>query len=104
MIKAEVIPSDKRINVRHLTKYARTQSRAAVMLGNVTLTTKAVGNLTGEYEDEITWDSLELPEAIKSRFRTARYSSKGWFDSKTKKPLTQAQAMVVLGNSHYYLP
>ena len=104
MIKAEIVPQGKRVNVRHLTKYARTKSRAAVMLGNVTLGKKAIGNLTGEYDDAMTWEGLEIPEAIKSRFRTARYSSEGYFDTKTHKPLTQAQAVVVLGSNLYYLP
>lgn len=103
MIKAEVLPKSERVEVRHLTKYARTKSMAAVMLGNVTLGKKAIGTLTGEYEDGITWEGLEIPEAIKSRFRTARYED-GFFDTVTKTKVTRAQAMVMVGNSFYYLP
>lgn len=103
MIKAEIRPKAERIDVRHLTKYARTKSMAAVMLGNVTLGEKAVGTLTGEYEDAITWDSLELPEAIKSKFRTARYDGV-FIDTKTRAKIVRAQAMVAVGTEFYYLP
>lgn len=105
MIKAEVSPNitDKRIDVRHIKKHARTKSMAAVMMGNVTLGKKAIGTLTGEYEDAITWEALELPESIKTRFRTARYDGK-FIDAKTGLAVRKAQAVVCLGESFYYLP
>lgn len=103
MIKAEVTPSTDSVKVRHLTKYARTKSMAAVMLGNVTLGKKAIGNLTGEFEDAITWEGLELPEAIKSRFRTAKYED-GFFDVKTSQPVKKAKALVAVENNLFYLP
>jgi len=92
------------IDVRHLRKYARTRPMAAVMLGNVSMGETTVGNLTGEYETEVTWDGIEIPESIKTRFRTARYDGKKWTDAKTKKPISQAQALVALGTKYYYLP
>ena len=104
MIKAEIVPSPTGVIVKHIAKYARSKSMAAVMLGNVTLGSKAIGNLTGEYADGITWEGIELPEAIKSKFRTARYVDDAFIDSRSKNKITRAKAVVILGESVYYMP
>jgi hypothetical protein len=103
VIKAEILPKAERIDVKHIRKHARTKSMAVVMLGNVTMGKKAIGNLTGEFEDKITWEGIELPTSIKSKFRTARYED-GFFDAETKVKVTRAQALVAVGNTFYYLP
>lgn len=103
-LKAEIKPKDGRLIVKHIAKYARTKSMGAVMLGNVTLGNKIIGNLTGEYEADMSWNDIEIPKAIKSRFRTARYEDESFVDSKTKQPVRQAKALVALGETFYYLP
>lgn len=122
IVKAEIQPnlSIDMLDVKHIKKHARTKSMAAVMMGNVTLGKKAIGNLTGEYADGITWEGIELPETIKSRFRPARYED-GFYDSEiynsikndtvkgetpdySEAKVTRAQALVGIGTNFYYLP
>lgn len=109
-LKAEIHPSDNLIklgesrcvSIRHMKKHARVRHIAAAMLSNVEITpVKARGNLTGEFEDAISWDSLEIPEAIKSKFRKMNVNFQ---DAKTKKPVTKAKVLVAIGKDYFYLP
>lgn len=105
MIKAEILPKNGFVAVKHIAKYARVKSMSAVMLGNVKIDgPKAIGNLTGEFETDMSWDDMEIPDAIKSKFRTARYEDGQFEDAKTRLPLAQAKALVAFGDSFYYLP
>lgn len=110
MIKATILPTDSGIKIRHMKKHARTKIVSAVMLGHVTMGKSAVGNLTGEFAEAITWEGIELPEAIKSKFRTARYddgafeSESGFYDAETLDKVTRARAMVAVENNFYYMP
>lgn len=104
MIKATILPTDSGLKIRHMKKHARTKVVSAAMLGNVRMGTKsAMGNLTGEFAEALTWEDIELPETIKSKFRTARYED-GFYDVETKNQITHAKAMVAFGDSFYYMP
>lgn len=104
MIKAEVTPKNGHVEVKHIKKYARPKIKGAVMLGAVTLGRKAIGNLTGEYDEFLSWDDIEIPQSIKAKFRSARYDDERWVDAQTDKPVTRASALVAFADCFYYLP